>query len=146
MALSVLPISAANNSKKRRGSRRRLPAPPQKAGWHWYRFLHYRAIRQRCCRHRETPCSAKPSRSASDISKEETVSSLFLDPLTPSIRIGHPVLQTSTIRLCPAKITQDRSDELIATWKKPAERGRIQKLDYIRKNRALKVWRRPGAA
>src|SRR5271166_935452 len=78
MAPSALTITVANNNRKRRDSRRLLEVPPEKEEPPSYRFLRYRAIRQRGCHHQEKQCSDRRRRSLSSISEEKTVSSHFL--------------------------------------------------------------------
>src|SRR5271157_3448021 len=75
MVPSALTITVANNNRKRRYSRRLLEVPPEKEVRPLYRFLQYRAIRQRGCRHPEKQCSDRRKRSISGISGEKTVSS-----------------------------------------------------------------------
>src|ERR1700730_7616248 len=81
MTPSALAITAANNNRKKRYSRRLLEGPPEKEERPLYRFLRYRAIRQRGCHQREKQCSDRRRRSISGISEEKTVSSHFLSSL-----------------------------------------------------------------
>src|SRR5271157_3275983 len=78
MAPSALTITVANNNRKRRDSRRLLEVPPEKEERPSYRFLRYRAIRQRGCRHQKKQCSDRRIGSLSGISENKTVSSHFL--------------------------------------------------------------------